>query len=88
MPAGSAFAVLSYAAPVHWAAIYRHDANFVFTIPQSAPAGLAGLPIIVKVHDGGPGFAHDTYAHGVATSPHNGSVTQYTITSGDITVRR
>jgi len=88
MPPGSAFAVLEYTAPVYWASIYRHDASFVFTIPQSAPAGLAGLPIIVKVHDGGPGYAHDTYAHGVATSPHNGPVTQYTITSGNITVRR
>jgi hypothetical protein len=88
MPAGSAFAVLKYTAPVTWVSIFRHNANFVFTIPQSAPAGLAGLPIIVKVHDGGPGYAHDTYAHGVATSPHNGPVTQYTITSGNITVRK
>jgi hypothetical protein len=88
MPPGSAFEALSYTAPVTWASIGHHNANFVFTIPQGAPAGLAGLPIIVKVHDGGRGYAHDTYAHGVATSPHNGPVTNYTITSGNISVRR
>jgi hypothetical protein len=88
MPAGSAFEVLNYTAPVTWAAVYQHhNANFVFTIPKKAPAGLAGLRIIVKVHDGGPGHAHDTYAHGACTSPHNGPVNQYPITSGNITVR-
>jgi hypothetical protein len=88
MPAGSAFEVLNYTARVTWAAVYQHrNANFVFTIPKRAPAGLAGLCIIVKVHDGGPGHVHDTYAHGVCTSPHNGPVNQYPITSGNITVR-
>ena len=86
MPAGSAFQVLRYTAPVTWASVSHHNASFVFTIPNNMPAGLAGVPVIVKVHDGGPGFRHDTYAHGVATSPHNGSVTNYPITSGNIRV--
>lgn len=87
MPAGSAFQVLRYTAPVTWAAVYaHHNASFVFTIPKGMPAGLAGLRIIVKVHEGGPGFKHDTYAAGVATSPHNGPVTYYPITSGYIFV--
>lgn len=88
MPAVSAFEVLRYTAPVKWAAVWGHNASFVFKIPKTAPAGLAGLPIIVKVHDGGQGYKHDTYAHGVATSPHNGPVTQYPITSGNIFVRK
>jgi hypothetical protein len=89
MPAGSAFQVLRYQAPVTWAVISGHNARFGFTIPSYAPAALAGLPIVVKVHDGGtPGSVYDTYAHGVATSWHNGPVTQYPITSGNIVVRR
>jgi len=88
MPAGSAFQVLSYQAPVRWAVINGHSARFGFTIPGSAPAALAGLPIVVKAHDGGPGFMNDTYAHGVATSWHNGPVTQYQITSGNIAIHR
>jgi hypothetical protein len=50
MPAGSAFQVLSYQAPVRWAVINGHSARFGFTIPSSAPAALAGLPIVVKAH--------------------------------------
>ncbi len=88
MPAGSALQVLRYQAPVTWAVISGHNASFGFTIPGYAPAALAGLPIVVKVHDGGPGYQNDTYAHGVATSWHNGPVTQYPITSGNITVNR
>jgi hypothetical protein len=88
MPASSAFQVLKYTAPVKWASIWGHNASFVFTIPKGTPAGLTGLRIVVKVHDGGPGYAKDTYAHGVATSPHNGPVTQYPITSGNIFVRK
>ncbi len=86
MPTASAFEVLNYTAPVPWVAICGHNASFVFTIPATAPTGLAGLHIIVKVHDGGPGFANDTYAAGIATSPHNGPVTNYPITSGNIRV--
>ena len=87
MPAGSAFQVLNYRAPATCAVISRHNARFGFTIPNGAPAGLAGLPIVVKVHDGGtPGWKYDTYAAGVATSRCNGPVTQYPITSGNIVV--
>jgi hypothetical protein len=95
MPAGSAVSVLHYRAAVTCAVIrpFHHsfrggNATFGFTIPSYAPAGLAGLLIVVKVHDGGPGPARDTWAHGVATSPCRGPVTQYQITSGNITVRR
>ena len=88
MPTGSAFQVLRYQAPVTCAVTSGHNARFGFTIPSYAPAALAGLPIVVKVHDGGPGYQNDTYAHGVATSWHNGTVIQYPITSGNITVNR
>jgi len=71
------------------AIIKAHNARFGFTIPASAPSGLAGLHIVVKVHDGGtPGWKYDTYAHGVATSWLNGPVTYYPITSGNIVVHR
>ena len=95
MPPGSAFSVLHYHANVTCAIMRHHhhphtggDATFGFTIPSSAPSGLAGTPIVVKVHDGGPGAAHDTWAHGVASSPCHGPVTQYQITSGNIIVSR
>lgn len=85
MPPGSAVSVLHYQTGLTFAWIMRHhNAKFGFTIPATAPAGLAGLPIIVKVHDGGPGFHFDTYGHGVAPGP----VTYYTITSGNIFVHR
>ena len=48
------------------------------------PAGLAGLHVVVKAHDGGFGYKHDVWAHGVV----DGALTQYTITSGNILVRR
>lgn len=89
MPAGSAFQVLSYRATVLGAVVQRHNARFEFRIPGYAPTGLAGLPIVVKVHDGGvPGWRFDTYGAGVATSWLNGTVTQYPITSGNIVVHR
>jgi len=88
MPAGSAFQVLNYHAAVTCAVIRGHNARFGFTIPMGEPAGLAGLPIVVKVHDGVPGWTADTYAHGVANSWCNGPVTQYLITSGNIVVGR
>jgi hypothetical protein len=87
MPAGSAFQVLRFQAPVTWATIGRHDATFGYTVPRM-PVRLAGLPMIVKVHDGGPGYKYDTYAQGVAFFGHFGRVIQYPITSGDILVRR
>jgi hypothetical protein len=68
MPAGSFVSVLHYIAPVQAAQVQRHDATFRFTIPASVP-GLAGTSVTVKVHDGGPGRAHDTYAHGVTGTP-------------------
>ena len=88
MPASSAFQVLKFTAPVTWAAISGHNASFVYKIPRGTPAALKGLRVIVKVHDGGAGFKYDTYAHGFATSPHNGPVTQFPITSGNIFVRK
>jgi hypothetical protein len=89
MPAGSAFPVLHYRATVAGAIIRTHNARFQFTIPASAPAGLAGLNIVVKVHDGGtPGRVYDTYGHGVATGWLTGPVTYYPITSGNIVVHR
>ena len=84
MPKGSAFEVFRYTAPVTFAFIKHHNATFKYTIPNDMPAGLAGLHVVVKVHDGGFGFTHDTWAHGVVGGP----LTQYTITSGNILVRR
>lgn len=87
MAAGSAFQVLSYHAAVKCAVITGHNARFAFTIPKGEPAGLAGLPIVIKVHDGGmPGWRVDTYAAGAATSWCNGPATRYPITSGNIVV--
>ena len=88
MAKGSAFQVLRYTAQVTWTSVSGHNASFGYTIPKSAPKGLAGLHIVVKVHDGGSGYQHDTWAHGVTTSWHNGPVTNYPITSGNILVRR
>ena len=87
MPGGSAFQVLRFQAPVTWAWIGRHDAIFGFTVPKM-PVRLAGLHMIAKVHDGGPGFKFDTYAQGVAFWGHFGKVHPYTITSGNIRVHR
>jgi hypothetical protein len=57
--------------------------------PEGDASGLSGLHIVVKVRDGAtPGWKYDTYAHGVATSWHNGPVTQYPITSGNIFVHK
>ena len=89
MPEGSAFEVLRYTAPVAWAFVYPHgNASFGYTIPKWLPNGLAGLHIVVKVHDGGSGYKHDDLGFGVATSRFNGPVAYYKITSGNIFVRR
>ena len=79
MPAGAFASVLHYIAPIQSAQVQRwaHNATFRFTIPASVP-GLAGTNVTVKVHDGGRGSAHDTYAHGVTGSP----VTNYQIIGG------
>jgi hypothetical protein len=82
MPAGSALQVLHYHARVAFASVWDHSARFGYTIPKSAPAGLAGLHIVVKVHDGGRGYTHDTMRFGV-----NAPTGSYTITSGNIFVR-
>jgi len=87
MPAGSAFQVLRYTAPVTWAFIRGHDARFGYVIPWGAPWRLVGLPMVVKVHDGGR-YHPDTYASGVGTFWHTGWLRYYPITSGDIIVRR
>ena len=87
MPARSAFQVLRFQAPVTWASIGRHDATFGFTVPKMA-VRLAGLHLIAKVHDGGLGYQHDTYAQGVAFWGHFGKVIRYPITSGNIVVHR
>ena len=55
--------MLHYIAPIKSATVKRHDATFQFTIP--AGSNLAGTKVTVKVHDGGYGARHDTYAHGV-----------------------
>jgi len=83
MPAGSFVSVLHYVAPIRSDQIQRHNATFQFTIPASVP-GLAGTKVTVKVHDGGPGRAHDTYAHGVTGTP----LSPYPIIGGPgVTVR-
>ena len=67
MPAGSFPSVLHYVAPVQSAQIKGHDATFTFVIPSKV-AGLAGVKVTVKVHDGGPAW-RDTYAHNGAAYP-------------------
>lgn len=84
MPIGAFVSVLHYHAPIQSDQIGRHDATFRFTIPRGEPAGLAGVKVTVKVHDGGWGRAHDTYAHGVTGTP----LSRYPITGGPgVTVR-
>jgi len=83
MPVGSFASVLHYIAPIKSAKVQRHDATFQFTIPANV-LGLAGTKVTVKVHDGGPGRAHDTYAHGVTGT----LLTPYPIIGGPgVTVR-
>ena len=83
LPAGSFASVLHYIAPVQSAQVKGHDATFRFTIPASVP-GLAGTKVTVKVHDGGFGARHDTYAHGVTGT----QLSPYPIIGGPgITVR-
>jgi hypothetical protein len=87
---GAAYEVFSYKARTTCASIdeLNADATFGFTIPNGVP--LAGVPIVVKVHDGGsPGALHDTWWHGVDSAP--GSCTPgagwfYPITSGNLVV--
>jgi hypothetical protein len=84
MPTGAFASVLHYHAAIQSDQIGRHDATFRFTIPRGEPAGLAGVKVTVKVHDGGWGRAHDTYAHGVTGTP----LSPYPITGGPgVTVR-
>jgi hypothetical protein len=76
--AGAFASVLHYVAPISSAHVTtRHNATFQFTIPANV-AGLAGTKVTVAVHDGGPGAAHDTYAHGVT----GGALTAYPIIGG------
>lgn len=89
MPIGAFVSVLHYHALIQSDQIGRHDATFQFTIPRGEPAGLAGVKVTVKVHDGGWAWWHgtrwgDTYAHGVTGGP----LTQYPITGGPgVTIR-
>jgi len=86
VPVGSVHEVFSYTAPVTCAVVstLAHDATFVFTIPL---APLTGIPVVVKVHDGGtPGANGDTWSHGVASSACDGQVGLYPITSGNLVV--
>ena len=84
MPAGSFVSVLHYHALIQSDQIGRHDATFQFTIPRGEPAGLAGVKVTVKVHDGGWGARHDRYAHGVTGTP----LQRYPIIGGPgVTVR-
>jgi hypothetical protein len=81
---GTFGAVLHYHAGIQSDRIAGRDATFQFTIPRGEPAGLAGVKVTVKVHDGGWGARHDTYRHGVAPAP----LTQYPIIGGPgVTVR-
>ncbi len=83
LPAGSFASVLHYIAPVQSAQVKGHDATFRFTIPASVP-GLAGTKVTVKVHDGGFGARHDTYAAGITGT----TLSPYPIIGGPgITVR-
>ena len=70
MPAGSFSEVLHYVAPVSSASVDTAARSTVlaFTIPASVP-GLAGTLVTVSAHDGGPGFASDTYAHNGTSYP-------------------
>jgi hypothetical protein len=54
--------------------------TFTWTVPASAPAGIAGLKVTVKVHEGRHGLASDTYAHGVTGGPLSG----YPIEAGSL----
>jgi len=72
MPANTFVSVLHYIAPIRSDQIGRHDATFQFTIPTTPGTvqdGTAGVKVTVKVHDGGWGARHDTYAHGVTGTP-------------------
>ena len=83
MPTGSFISVLHYVAPIQSAQVKGHDASFKFTIPASVP-GLAGTKVTVKVHDGGFGARHDTYAEGISGT----TLSPYPIIGGPgITVR-
>ncbi len=87
VPAGSVDEVFSYTASVTCAEIGGANATFGFTIPPGVP--LAGIPIVVKVKDGGtPGTNGDTYAHGQATTVGScqGSVNGYPIVGGNLVV--
>ena len=76
--AGAFASVLHYVAPVSSAHVTTgHNATFQFTIPANV-VSLAGTKVTVTVHDGGPGAAHDTYAHGVT----GGAQTAYPIIGG------
>lgn len=85
LAAGTFGPVLHYHARIASDQIRGRDATFQFTIPRGEPAGLAGLKITVKVHDGGRwGAWRDTYAHGVTGTP----LAQYPILSGPgVTIR-
>ena len=80
MPAGSAFQVLSYKAPVMWTYFWDHTALFGYRIPWGTP--WAGLPVVVKVYDGGHFHMPDSFAMGVLFRP----LIPYQITSGYIIV--
>jgi len=63
MPKGSFLSVLSYTARIQSDQIGGRNATFTFTIPNSAASsGIAGVQVTDKVHDGGFGPRHDTFA--------------------------
>jgi hypothetical protein len=87
MPRDSAFQVLRYTAPVKSAFIWGHNAIFWYTVPRyGMPPRLAGRYVVVKVHDGGPGYKADSYASGYGTFWYFWPMIQYQITSGNILV--
>lgn len=89
-PAGSASEVLHYTAPVTCASVDSgaDTAAFSFVIPSGAD-GLAGLPILVRVTDGGSsGAGNDTYGHTVSSESCDSAVgaSNYPIVGGNLTV--
>ena len=89
-PTGTAFEVLSYTTPVTCALVNDElspaFATFGFTIPPGV--SLAGLPIVMKVTDGGsPGAGNDTWGQAVVSSCSPDQVfSPYTIIGGNLVI--
>lgn len=66
MPAGSFGEVMQFTTPVtsDTVNVFTRTDTFGWTVPASAPAGIAGLKVVSVVHEGAT-QAGDTYSHGV-----------------------